>query len=63
MIPPFFIIAITQKLLAGFYLNLNPVVHMKFFISHYCFPYPHRQFLILSNMVHVQRNPALPYTK
>ncbi len=33
----FFIIAITQKLLAGFYLNLYPVVVMKFFISHYCF--------------------------
>jgi hypothetical protein len=33
----FFIIAITQKLLAGFYLNLYPVVVMKFFISHYFF--------------------------
>ena len=30
----FFIIAITQKLFAGFYLNLYPVVVMKFFISH-----------------------------
>jgi hypothetical protein len=33
----FFIIAITQKLLAGFYLNFYPVVVMKFFISHYFF--------------------------
>jgi hypothetical protein len=31
----FFIIAITQKILAGFYLNLYPVVVLKFFISQY----------------------------
>jgi hypothetical protein len=31
----FFIIAITQKLFAGFYLNLYLVVVIKFFISHY----------------------------
>ncbi len=36
----FFIIAITQKLLAGFYLNLYPVVVMKLFISHYFLFFP-----------------------
>jgi hypothetical protein len=43
----FFIIAITQKLLAGFYLNLYPVVFMKFFISHYFFPITSRQVIEL----------------
>jgi hypothetical protein len=59
----FFIIPITQKLLAGFYLNLYPVVVMKFYISHYFlfFPHPHRQLLSLSHLVRVQRDPALPY--
>jgi hypothetical protein len=60
----FFIIAITHKIFAGFYLNLYPVVVIKFFISHYFlffFPHPHRQLLNLSNLVRVQRDPALPY--
>ena len=30
----FFMIAVTQKLFAGFYLNLYPIFVMKFFISH-----------------------------
>ena len=60
----FFIITITQKLFAGFYLNLYPEVVMKFFISHYLFifSHPHRQLLSLSNLVRVQRDPALPYS-
>ncbi len=57
----FFIISITQKLLAGFYLNLYPVVVMKFFISHFFPPQPHVKLLSLSNLVLVQRDPALPY--
>ncbi len=57
----FLIIAITQKLFAGFYLNLYPVVVMKFFISHNFFSHPHRQLLSLSNLVRVQRYPTLPY--
>jgi hypothetical protein len=60
----FFIIAITQKILAGFYLNLYPVVIMKFFISNYFFiffPRTHRQLLSLSKLLRGQRDPALPY--
>jgi hypothetical protein len=53
----FFIIAITQKLLAGFYLNLYLVVVMYY----YFFPHPHRQLLSLSHLVRVQHGPALPY--
>jgi hypothetical protein len=61
----FFIIAMTQKLFAGFYLNLYPIVVMKFFIVtqfFIFFPHPHRQLLSLSNLVRVQRDPALPYS-
>jgi hypothetical protein len=56
----FLIIALTQKLLPGFYLNV-PVVVMKFFISHNFFRHPHFKLLSLSNLVCVQRDPALPY--
>jgi hypothetical protein len=41
------LIAKTQKLLAGFYLNLNPVVVMKFFISPHFSPSSPRQVIEL----------------
>jgi hypothetical protein len=59
----FFIFALAQKLLSGFYLNLYPVVVMKLFISQYFFPHPYRQLLSLSHLVRVQRDPTLPYCK
>ena len=36
---------------------------MKFFISHYVFPHPHRQLFSLFHLVRVQRDPTLPYSK
>ena len=45
----FFIIAITQKLFAGFGLNSYPIFFMKFFISRnflFFFPHRHRPLLV-----------------